>query len=287
MKVKIVTDSHASLPTDIVKKEKISIIESKVYFGDETRKELSEIDRNDFMKSLSGMKEFPKTTIASPQEAFEILEQATKEDFDEIFYIGVSPTVSNQYNSAKVAAKKLAKDAKITLYECGLSTASQGALVYNAIKLLKKGKTIPEVITELDKMKAQTLTIGVSPSFEGLFKTGKIQKKPSLNIMSKVMNLKPLFHIVLDSPPQSIGAGMGFGGALKKVFERFDEFISSDLEYDLLFTDANNQKFYNKIESELRKRVKIHEVLKWELSPCVFNSTGVKSFQITIFPHVE
>ncbi len=287
MKVKIVTDSHASLPSDLVKKEKIGVIESKVYFGDDALKELSEIDRNEFMKSLSGMKEFPKTTIASPQDALDILEQGTKEDFDEIFYIGVSPTVSNQYNSTKVAAKQLGKDVKITLYECGLSTASQGALVHNAIKLLNKGKTVPEVISELDVMKTQTLTVGVSPSFEGLFKTGKIQKKASLNIMSKVMSLKPLFHIVLDSPPQSIGAGMGFGGALKKVFERFDEFISSDIEYDLLFTDANNQKYYSKIEGELRKKVKIHEVLKWELSPCVFNSTGVKSFQITLFPHVD
>ena len=287
MKVKIITDSHASLPSDLVKKEKIGIIESKIYFGEETRKELSEVDRNEFMRSLSGMEEFPKTTIASPQEAFEVLEQGTKEDFDEIFYIGVSPTVSNQYNSAKVAAKKLGKDAKIILYECGLSTASQGALVYNAIKLLKKGKTVPEVISELDIMKTQTLTVGTSPSFEGLFKTGKVQKKTSLNIMSKVMSLKPLFQIVLDNPPQSIGAGMGFSGALKKIFERFDEFISQDIEYDLLFTDANNQKYYNKIESELRKKVKIHEVLKWELSPCVFNSTGVKSFQVTLFPHIE
>ena len=80
---------------------------------------------------------------------------------------------------------------------------------------------------------------------------------------------------------------MGFNGALKKAFERFEEFLSPDLEYDLLFTDANNKKYYNKIENELRKKVKIHEVLKWELSPCVFNSIGVKSFQITLFPHIE
>lgn len=287
MKVKIVTDSHASLPSDLVKREKIGVIESKVLMDDKDFKELSEINRNEFMKKLKGLKEYPKTTIASPQEALEILEEGITEKFDEIFYIGVSPTVSNQYNSAKVATKKLEKKIKITLYECGHSTASQGAIVYNAIKLLKKGKTSSEVIAELDKLKKYVITIGLSPSFEALFKTGKVQKKTSLNLMSKIMKLKPLFQILLDSPPQSFGAGMGFNGALKKAFERLDEFLSPDVEYDLLFTDANNQKYYNKVENELRKRFKINEVLKWELSPCVFNSIGVKSFQITLFPHIE
>ncbi|MCG3215456.1 MAG: DegV family EDD domain-containing protein [Candidatus Heimdallarchaeota archaeon] len=287
MKIKLVTDSHACLPMEFMKKEKISFLESLLIIDEKDYKELTEIDRDDFIKKIPVFDPYPKTSIASPQHALDIFEQAIKEGYEAIFYIGVSPTISNQYNSAKVAAKKVEKKIKVTLYECGLSTASQGAIVHNAVKLLNKGKSVSEVIKELDKTKKFTHTLGASQSFDALFKTGKIQKKMSLSVMSSVMRLKPMFEVILDEGVQSRGAGMGFNGALKKIYQRIEELAKDDTEYDLFLSDANNTKHFKKIEKEIGKIVQIKDVHYWQIAPVVMNSLGLESVQITISPHIN
>ena len=287
MKIKIVTDSTSSFPQDIADKDNVGILESKIFLDGRDLKEITEINRKDLANSIPKLNPYPTTTMASPQEALDIFKQAVEEKYDEILYIGVSPTISNQYNSAKVAAKKIKDKIKVTLYECGLSTTSQGAVVFNAIKLVKQGKKVDEIISILDEMKTQTFTLGVSPSFEILFKTGKVRKKASLSVMATVLQLKPLYEVLLDKGPQGAGAGMGYKGAIKKIVQKLSELCSEGVEYDLFLSDAFNTKYFNLMENEIRKVTKIKEVLNWEIIPCVMLSTGVKSFQATLAPHID
>ncbi len=287
MKIKIVTDSTSGIPQEFAEKENIGILESKIFLDGQDLKEITELDRKDLANSIPKLDPYPTTTMASPQEALDIFNQALEEKYDEIFYIGLSQTISNQFNSAKIAAKKIRDKIKVTLYECGLSTSSQGALVYNAVKFVKQGNNVDEILSILDLMRTQTFTIGMSPSFEVLFKTGKVQKKVSLSIMASLLKLKPLYEVVLDKGAQGYGAGMGFKGAIKKAAEKFSELQSNDVEYDLILSDAFNTNYFSLFENEIKKLTIIEEVLNWEIPPCVMLSTGVKSFQATLVPHID
>jgi DegV family protein with EDD domain len=287
MKVKLITDSHACLPIEFMKSEDIGYIESLMIIEDKDYKELSDINREDFIKQIPKFDPYPKTSIGSPQHALDIYEKAINDGYEEIFYIGVSPTISNQYNSAKAAAKKVKDRIKVTLYECGLSSSSQGALTLSALKFLKQGKSVPEVVEKLNNLKKQTHTLGMSQSFEALFKTGKIQKKMSLSVVSSLMRLKPMFEIILDEGVQSRGAGRGNKGALKMVFDRIDELAVEGTEYDLFLSDVNNTHHFKKIEDELRTKIKIKNVHHWKIPPVIIHSIGTESIQITISPHVN
>ena len=287
MNVKLITDSTSSISKEYLEKENIGYIESKVMLGDKELKELTEIDRNELIENIPKFDPYPTTTIGSPGEASEIFEQAFKDGYEEIFYIGVSPTISNQYNSTKLAAKKNGKHGKSTLYECGLSTSSQGALVYNANKLLKKGIQTDQIIENLEIMKKDTFTIGISPSFETMYRTGKIQKSAKLSIFSTLLKLKPMYEIVLNEGAKGIGAGKGFKGAISKAIEKLTSAISENQEYDLILTYANNTKYFDLIEKKIKEKIKIKDVIHWKIAPCVMLSTGVESFQITIVPHID
>ncbi|MHA1398058.1 MAG: DegV family protein, partial [Candidatus Heimdallarchaeaceae archaeon] len=234
MKVKIVTDSTTCLPTDFIKNEGIGIIESKVLLNDREYKELSDIIRGEFISSFPSFDGHVRTSIGSPKDALDVFEEAIADDFEEIIYIGVSPTISNQFSSAKVASKKVKNRIKVTLYECGLSSASHGALVLHTNTLLKKGKTTSEILDILGTIRKQVFTIGISPSFDLLFKTGKIQKKMSIKILSKLLKLKPMFEIVLNEGAQGFGAGLGYESAIKKAVQRLKELTLEEQEYYLI-----------------------------------------------------
>ncbi len=287
MSIKIVGDSTTSMPKEFMEKEGIGYLESKIIIEGEEYKDLTDLNRQDFIKEVSKFKPYPKTTYGSPADAVEVFEKAIEEGHKEILYIGVSPKLSSQINSAKIAAKRLKDKTKITLYESGLAGASHGALVYLAWKLLKKGKSVSDIVKQMDKYRQQIYTVGASTSFDELFKTGKIQKKVSLSIMSKVMQLKPLFEIVLHDGAKGSGAGMGFKGALKKAIAKIDDTIPKDIEYDLILCEAGSTKFFDYSEEQVKNILKIKDVIYWETSPVVIHSLGANSIQIAILPHID
>ncbi len=287
MTLKLVGDSSANIPKEFMDKEGIGYLQQKMIIDGKDYKELTDINREDFIKELSKFNPYPKTAYGSPAEAMEVFEKAIEEGHKEILYIGVSPKLSSQINSAKIAAKKLKNKAKITLYESGLSTTSQGALIYLAWKLSKKGESVSNIIKQMDKYRQQVYTVGASASFDQLFKTGKIQKKIGLNIMSKVLHLKPMFEIVLHEGARGIGASSGFKGALNKAIAKIDENMPKDIEYDLILCEAGSTKFFNYSENKVKSLVKVKDVLHWGTAPVVIHSLGTNSIQITVLPHID
>ncbi|MHA1202267.1 MAG: DegV family protein [Candidatus Heimdallarchaeaceae archaeon] len=288
MTIKLIADSSACMPKKFMDKEGIGYLQQKLVLDNGKEfKELTDLNREDFIKELGKFKIYPKTAYGSPSEAMEVFEKAIEEGHNEILYIGVSPKLSSQINSAKIASKKLKDKAKITLYESGLSTASQGSLIYIASKLLKKGESVSNIIKQMDKYREQIYTVGASTSFDELFKTGKIQKKLSISIMSKVLRLKPMFEIVLHEGARGIGASSGFKGALNKAIAKIDENMSKDIEYDLILSKAGSTKFFNYSEEKVREILKIKDVIYWETAPVVVHSLGTNSIQITVLPHID
>jgi DegV family protein with EDD domain len=288
MTIKLVGDSSASIPKEYMDKDGIAYLQQKLVFDDgKDYKELTEINREDFIKELNEFKPYPKTAYGSPSEAMDVFEKVIEEGHNEILYIGVSPKLSSQINSAKIASKKLKDKIKITLYESGLAGASQGALIYLASKLLKRGESVTNIIKQMDKYRQHIYTVGASTSFDELFKTGKIQKKVSLNVMSKVLRLKPMFEIVLNDGARGMGASSGFKGALNKAFSKIDEKMDKDIEYDLILCKAGSTKFFDYSEEKVKSLLKIRDVIYWETAPVVIHSLGANSIQITVLPHIE
>lgn len=287
MTIKLVGDSTTSMPKKFMETEGIGYIESKIIIDGKEFRDLTDFNREDFIKEVSKFKPYPKTTYGSPADAMEVFEKAIKEGHKEVLYIGVSPKLSSQINSARIAAKRLKDKATITLYESGLAGASHGALVYLAWKLLKKGESVSNIVKQMDKYREQIYTVGASTSFDELFKTGKIQKKVSLSIMSKVLRLKPLFEIVLHEGGRGSGAGSGFKGALNKAFAKIDEKMPKDIEYDLILCEAGSTKFFDYSEEKVKEILKIRDVFHWETSPVVIHSLGANSIQIAVLPHID
>ncbi|MHA1259633.1 MAG: DegV family protein, partial [Candidatus Heimdallarchaeaceae archaeon] len=101
---------------------------------------------------------------------------AIKDGYDEILYLGLTPLISSQMNVARLAAKRMKGKINITLYETDLTCGSQGAMVYRALELLKRGKTVKEIIAHLDDLKEKIYTIGMTGDTITLFKTGKVKR---------------------------------------------------------------------------------------------------------------
>ncbi|MBY8999858.1 MAG: DegV family EDD domain-containing protein [Candidatus Heimdallarchaeota archaeon] len=287
MKVKLITDSTSQIPVEFAQANNIALIEPLIQFEGDYRKEISEVDREVFVSKMRNFDSFPLTTLASPQDALDLFEQIIKEGYKEAIYLFLTPELSNQIAPVKIAYKKVKDKLNVHFYATGYAATSQAPFVLYAVKLFEEGKSSEEVMKLLDKLKTMVYTIGISSSFDILFKSGKIKKSFKMSFISNLMRLKPLVEGLLDKGFAGFGAGSGYGGAIKKLKAAIEEKTDPKLDYNIILCHTKNEKLAQKLEATAKDIRKVHTVDVWSISPCVANTLGYGAAMVTLYPTLD
>jgi len=287
MKVKLVTDASALLPYEMMIEENIGFLQSLILMDGKEYRELTEIDRVEFINSLSTIDPYPTSSQVPLQDALTTFEKAVEDGYDEILYLALTPLISSHMNIARLAAKKVKNKIKVTIYQTDLTCGSQGAMVYRALQLLKKGKTVAEITSHLDSIKESIYTIGTTGELVSLFRTGKVKRGSIKGIMTSLLRLKPIVEINTKEGVVGIAVALNYKQALNKIIELMRAKINPELTYDLFLVDALNPELKQKIEKKITEAFNIKDVHNWEMSPVVCLTSGKGAVMATVCPSLE
>ena len=287
MKIKLITDASALLPKKFMEDEKIAYFESVLVIDGESIREITELKREEFINSLSTADPYPTTSQMMAPDAVKVYEQAIKDGYDEILYIGLTPLISSQMNVARLAAKQVKGKIKITHYDTDLTCGSQGAMAYRALELLKQGKKVEEITAHLDDLKEDIYTVGMTGDTISLFKTGKVKRGSAKGIMVSLFNMKPIAEVNTEEGFIGIGAAFSEKSAMKKMIKEIAIRTHPDKEYDLFMADALNPELMEWYVSEIKKVRKIKQTFYWEMSGVMALSAGRGAVTATISPSLE
>lgn len=287
MKIKLITDASCCMPKEIYEKENISIFESVIMYEGKEFRELTELNRTEFLNGLREFDPYPTSTQVSGKDVLDVYEKAIKDGYDEILYLGLAATMSSQMNVARVTAKRIKDKIKLTIYPTELVSGSQGSMVYNTIKLIKQGKSVEEITTYLDSIKDKVYTIGVAVDMESLFRSGRVKRGSVKGIMATLLKMKPIAEINTKYGVIGVGAGTSFKSAIEKMIDKIKEHTDSNITYDLFISDALNPELMQQYEEEVKKILKINETHHWQMSPVMAMSTGKYAVTATVCPTLE
>lgn len=287
MKIKLLTDASALLPLKFMKEENIGFFESVLLIEGEEYRELTGLDRTEFIESLHDRDPYPTSSQVLPEDAIEVFNQAVNEGYDEVLYLGLTPVMSSQMNVVRLAAKRFEKKIKITHYPTELAVGPQGAMVYNALKLLKKGKSVEEITSYCDSIKHDIYSIGVTIDVESLFKSGRVKRGSAKGILVSLLKMKPIAHFTIEDGVIGFGAGLSYKSAIKKMVAEIQKRTDPKLTYDLFMCDALNTDLVKVYEKEIKKVIKINEIHYWEMSPVMALSSGKGAVMATVCPTLD
>jgi len=287
MKILILTDSTSTIPKEYLEEHGIALLEILVEYKEGYKKEITEIDREEFTENLHLINPAPKTSFASPNDASIVLKQAEEDKYDAIIYPFMTPKTSNQVNSVRLAAKKMKDKIKIEFYPTQYAGASQAAFVLYAQKMLKENKSIEEIKSYFDKVKPHIYTIGFSKDFTTLFQSGKVKKSVHMSLLTNTLKLKPIYHIPLDEGVIGFGGGIGFKGALKKIIKEIESKMADEIVYDLIISHANDLQKAESLEAEVRNVKQVKNCFVWKIPPAIVNSVGKGAAMVTLYPNYE
>jgi DegV family protein with EDD domain len=177
--VKIVTDSTADIPADVVKKLGISIVPLNVIFGTESYRDGVDITPDQFYKRLVESKIHPTSSAQSPGYFSELFTRLSHET-DEILVVTLSSKLSATFESATQAKALVGDICKIELVDSLQTCGGLGLPVIRAAEAALAGAKLADLAPQAADWCSRAHAYMVFDTLEYLRKGGRIGQAQAL-----------------------------------------------------------------------------------------------------------
>ncbi|MFW5981182.1 MAG: DegV family protein [bacterium] len=220
MAVKIITDSAADLPKDIIEEYSIEVVSLLVTIGEETFLDGDTISSKELLDGMREGKVYK--TAQAPIGAF--IEKFKEFDADtELIYIGFSSELSGTYQGAVMAKEQVLAekpDLNIDLIDTKCASMGFGLVVYQAAKMAKAGKSREEILEAVGFYKDHMQHIFTVDDLEYLYRGGRVSKTSAF--VAGLLNIKPILHVE-DGKLLPLEKKKGRKKVLRRMIELIEE----------------------------------------------------------------
>lgn len=145
MTVKIVTDSVADLPHQVISELGITIVPLNVRFGTEVYRDGVDLTAEEFYNRLVHSKILPVSSVPSPGSFAKAYDKLAEET-DEIIAIIVSAKLSGTYEVALQSIGLMKRKCRVEVVDSQFGAVAEGLVVIAAAKTARAGASLGEVI---------------------------------------------------------------------------------------------------------------------------------------------
>lgn len=188
-KVAIVTDSNSGITQKEGKEIGISVLPMPFTINGETFYEDINLTQEEFYQRLQAGADIA-TSQPATGDVLDLWKQLLKE-YDSVVHIPMSSGLSGSCETAVMLADDF--DGKVQVVNNQRISVTQRQSVYDAIELVKKGKTAAQIREILEKVKMESSIYIMLDTLKYLKKGGRIT--PAAAALGTILNLKPVLQI--------------------------------------------------------------------------------------------
>lgn len=189
----LISDSTSYLPENLMHDYGIIIIPLNLHLEGKSYKEGKDISHAEFYDIFKSSKLFPTTSQPSAGEFLEVFEHLTPED--EALVILISAELSGTVQSALMARNMLETERQknIHIIDSRSSSMGMGFQLIKAGEMLAQGRTMTEVMEEVEIIKIQQEIYFIVDNLEYLVRGGRLSK--SSGLIGNLLQLKPVLTV--------------------------------------------------------------------------------------------
>lgn len=186
--VRLVTDSSADLPKEILNRYNISVVPLTVNIDGREYLEGVDLLPQEFCEKMLHSTELPKTSQPSP-EAFKDCFKALLGE-GPILCLTISSGLSGTYQSACIGRDMV--DADVTVFDTLAGSLAHGLQLIEAERLAEEGCSIEDIVQFLEEYRKRSNILILLDTLENIVKGGRLSKFQGT--VSKVLNIKVLLE---------------------------------------------------------------------------------------------
>lgn len=171
--IAIVTDSDASLPTELAARYGIEQVPITVHFGDEVLETGVDIDEAEMFERIDRDRVLPTTAAPSPGKFAQAYQAAFDGGADSVICVCVSGEVSATYGAA-MAARDLVPGRDVTVLDSRTLSMGQGFMVLEAAEAAAAGAPKEEIMARALEVRDRTSLYAALSTLKYLAMSGRV-----------------------------------------------------------------------------------------------------------------
>lgn len=262
--VKIVADTTAGLPREMLKLLGIPLIPQIVVFGEESYRDDTELDTAAFLVKLKASKELPKTAAPAPVLYNPIYAEA-KQRGESVIVIAPSAKISGTVRAAAVAAQDF-PGVDVRVVDSLTTAGNLASLVLMADAWAKSGLDADAIVSRLNDWIARGRIYFLVNTLEYLQKGGRIGGAKAL--MGELLQIKPILCL-REGQVEPFEQQRTKKRAVARLVEIVEEQCPKGPEAHLCVMQADAMEEAEVLAADLRSRMNLTSIPIYELPPAI------------------
>jgi DegV family protein with EDD domain len=280
--LKIVTDGAADMPVEWETIYQINILPLHVHFGSEGYTQGPGFTREDFYRLVKEKGVIPKTSLPSIGQIADFYRSIAKKG-DTILSIHISRKLSGTFATVEAAARELADEFNIIVFDSGAGSAAEAFLAREARCLEQAGAGIQEIVRRLEHIRERWTLFFTLDTLEYAYLSGRISAMQ--NLIGAALQVKPVI-VLRDGLLDITGRVRTRRRALEQVIQRVKANLGERL-VNLAVVHAADPEVAQQMLAELKQQLKCRIALVTDLAIPVAANLGPGAIGVIAYPVEE
>jgi DegV family protein with EDD domain len=190
--VKIVVDSTADLPPQVIADLGISVVPCSLRFGAHSFLEGVDISRAEFFARLQTDPHFPSTAAPAPG-VFEETYRRLAAETDTIVSLHISPRYSGIFNAARLGAEAVVDCVRVVPVDSGQISLGMGLMTMVAAEAARDGASLDDILDLLYDLRGRTYLLAIINDLDNLRRSGRVNQLVAR--FGNLLRIKPILHV--------------------------------------------------------------------------------------------
>jgi DegV family protein with EDD domain len=191
MRIGLVTDSTADIPTDLREKYGIEVVPNLINIGGKSYADGVEITREQFYEWLPKLNPLPTTSAPSVGAFQQRYDQLLKAGAQQVLSIHPPNNLSGIFNAARLAAQEF--DGRIHVLDSGQLSLGLGFQVLAAAEAIARGVLLEKVLGIVESVRQRVRVAALLDTIEYVRRSGRVSWARAM--IGNLLHLQPLIEL--------------------------------------------------------------------------------------------
>lgn len=267
--LKIICDSLADVPENLVKLYDIEVIPLTIIINDIEYKDGQNLTNEEFYKLIKEYDEIPKTSQATYIQFKEIFKKYLDQG-KKILYISGSSKVTGTYQSAMITKNDL--QGEIHIFDSLNLSYGCGAQVVTACEMNEQGKSIEDIVKKLEEIRDNILVLFAVDNLDYLKKGGRLSASKAA--IGSMLSIKPILQMQ-DGLIVNIDQARGHKKVISKLISITKEHFKNNIEDKRIgIAHGDNEVEFEKLKEAINSELKFTKITETKIGPSIGSHTG-------------
>lgn len=220
--VAIVADSSADLADAVLDRHRIALVPLQVMFGDTTYADRIGLRPEEFYRLLAAARSLPTTSQPAPADFVRVFRSAAAEA-EEVVAVLLSSALSGTFQAAQ-AAVKAGGLRGVHLVDSRSASFGVGLLALRGAELAESGWRAPEIVRELERVRAQSGLFLTVDTYENLLRSGRVSRGKAW--LAGMLDVRPILRLDAEGRVVPVDRVRGRDQLVSRVLQLLDRALT-------------------------------------------------------------